>query len=75
LGYATLSGAVMLVTIGVLGSLDLTPAAVAIVSLPLGSAIYCGALAAIGDRTYRRIVDFGRSCLEAPNNARGAARQ
>ena len=72
--YGTLSGAVMLVTIGALDSFRLPPAAVTIVSLPLGAAIYCGALMAIGDRTYRRIIDFGRSCFEPPNGAR-AARQ
>lgn len=73
--YGVLAGGVMLVTIGVLDSLRLTPAGVAIVSLPLGAAIYCGALAAIGDVTYRRIVDFGRSCFETPRDAHSPAQQ
>ncbi len=63
LAYSVLGGAAMILTIGILGAFALSPAVVAILSLPLGAALYCGGLALVGDRTYRRLIDFGRNCF------------
>jgi putative peptidoglycan lipid II flippase len=76
--YAVLSGAVMLVANALLQSFGAGPFLVAAASLPVGAAIYSGVLALLGDRTFRRLCQFGRGVLAreaAAGPARAAPRQ
>jgi putative peptidoglycan lipid II flippase len=61
--YSVLSGAVMTAVTATLGGLDLPSAAVAIASLPIGTALYLGVLGLVRDRTCLGVHRFARDWL------------
>jgi putative peptidoglycan lipid II flippase len=66
LGYGVLSGGALLTTNTLVATLDLPPAAVALLSLPLGVSLYVLALALFRDETYVRCRDLALSFLLGP---------
>lgn len=61
--YAALSGAFMIMTMALLEAFGVRQMAAAVLSLPIGVGLYFGALAALGDDTYKRLMEFVRSCI------------
>jgi putative peptidoglycan lipid II flippase len=72
LGYGVLSGGTLVTTNTLVAALDLPPAAVAMLSLPLGVALYALALALVGDATYVRCRDLALSFLLGPRAVEAA---
>jgi len=61
--YAALAGAFMIMTMALLEAFGVRQMATAVLSLPIGMGLYFGALAALGDDTYKRLMEFVRSCI------------